>query len=116
LLEGKVKVSKDKNTVYLDPGQQAVNTGNVLKVNEADTELAVAWKNGYFQFDKADLQTIMRQLARWYDADVAYEGNIPHRVFSGKIHRNLNASESLEMLKYFKVNYKLEGKKIIITP
>lgn len=116
LLEGKVEVSKGKNTVYLNPGQQAVNTGNTIKVNETDTELTIAWKNGYFQFDKADLQTVMRQLARWYDADIAYEGNIPRRVFSGKMHRNLNASESLEMLKYFRVNYKLEGKKIIIIP
>jgi transmembrane sensor len=122
LLEGSVKVfipssssSLQKAGVRLNPGQEAVNNNNGLNVQNADTEQAVAWKNGYFQFNHADLYTVMRQLSRWYDVDVAYEGNIPKKIFSGKIHRNLNASESLQMLQYFKVNYKIQGKTIIIS-
>ena len=117
LLAGKISVYGHGVKVILTPGQQAqTGPGGAIKVfDNADTEEAVAWKNGYFQFNNADLFTVMRQLSRWYNVDVAYEGDIPKRIFSGKIHRNLNASESLQMLQYFKVNYKVIGRKIIIS-
>ncbi|MDP9078899.1 MAG: DUF4974 domain-containing protein [Bacteroidota bacterium] len=117
LLEGKISISSHGVKAVLRPGQQArTGSDGAIKVSDnTDPEEAVAWKNGYFQFSNADLFTVMRQLSRWYNVDVAYEGDIPKRIFSGKIHRNLNASEALQMLQYFKVNYKVTGRKIIIS-
>ncbi len=117
LLEGEISISGHGAKAILRPGQQAQTgvDGEIKVFDNTDTEEAIAWKNGFFQFNKADLFTVMRQLSRWYNVEVAYEGDIPKRVFSGKIHRNLNASESLQMLQYFKVNYKIIGKKILIT-
>ena len=116
LLEGSVKVSAiASGDIFLKPGQQAVLLENQLNVNLANTEDAVAWKNGMFRFKDADLQTVMRSVARWYDVEVSYEGNLPGRQFSGEIHRDINLSEVLDILSFFKVHFKIEGKKIIVT-
>lgn len=118
LLEGSVKVTAQTGTsesVFLKPGQQAILLGNQLNVNLSDTEEAIAWKNGMFSFKDADLQTVMRSVARWYDVEVNYEGNLPGRQFSGEIHRNINLSEVLDILSFFKVHFRIDGKKITVT-
>ncbi len=79
LLEGSVKVTGNENRqmVKLSPLQQAVNISGDLKiVDDADIEEALAWKNGKFLFRNTDLQTVMRQLSRWYDVDIEYQGGI----------------------------------------
>jgi len=95
----------------LKPGE-AYSNG---KVSKADVEAAVAWKNGVFIFAKADLQNVMRQLARWYDVEVQYEGNIRIRTFSGKIERELSLADLLDGLKRSDVHFRIEGKKLIVT-
>jgi len=113
LLEGSVKINS--NTI-LKPGEQAslVKNGNV-NVKAVDTDEAVAWKNGIFQFDNTGLEAVMRQLARWYDVEIQYDGKVPNRTFTGKIHKDINASDALSILKFTKVNFKIDGKKIIVT-
>lgn len=117
LLEGAVKVRQlnSRYSALLKPGQQAVNksSGPIL-VKPADIEQAVAWKYGLFQINDASLDAIMRQASRWYDVDVEYQGKIPQRKFSGKIKRDVKASEFLQMLTYFNVHFSIEGRKIIV--
>lgn len=116
LLEGSVKISKGDKSGLLKPGQQAdIDRQNNIRINEADTEQAMAWKNGYFKFNRDNIQTIMRQLARWYDIDVAYEGKIPDDEFVGKIRRSVNLSEVLKVLEMSNVHFKIVNKKIIVT-
>jgi transmembrane sensor len=116
LVEGKVKVSDPKTTVYLVPGEQAVNYAAGLKVKAADVEHIMAWKNGLFSFRDADIKTVMREISRWYDVDVSYEGYITkQRMFNGEFHRNVNASKVLEILSFYKIHYQIQGKKILIT-
>jgi len=117
LLEGKIRVSKNSETAILTPGQQSIihPINNSITVKNANTDEAVAWKNGYFNFDHADIKTVMRSLSRWYDVDIAYEGNVPERHFTGEIHRNLNASQVLEVLSDLNIDFRIEGKKIIVT-
>jgi transmembrane sensor len=119
LLEGSISLSKgDAVTTSLKPGQQAQlgNSGHIQVINNVDIDQVVAWKNGYFSFTRADLQTVMRQLARWYDVDIIYEGKISERQFGGKIHRNSNASEALKVLEEMKVHFRIEEKKIFVMP
>jgi ferric-dicitrate binding protein FerR (iron transport regulator) len=117
LLEGSVKINQVSKTVLLKPGQQARLQDQSLKIiDHVDTEEVIAWKNGYFQFSSASLQQVMRQLARWYDVDIGYEGKIPERRFGGKISRDNNASEVLKVLELSKVKFRIEDKKIIVTP
>jgi transmembrane sensor len=119
LLEGRVQITPNGSAkpVILEPGQQAAVSGTKVELIEhADTEQAVAWKNGYFQFSEANLKTVMQEIERWYDVEIVYEGNVPQPVFSGKLSRNANASEVLKVLEQNQVHFRIEGKKIIVTP
>jgi len=121
LLEGSVKVTTGDHVALLQPGQQsqvsvAENTTGVFKgIQNVDTDEAVAWKNGSFQFDKADIKTVMRQFARWYDVEVIYQGNIKERAISGSMHRDLSAAKALELLSLADVHFIIDGKKIIVS-
>ncbi|TFF38495.1 FecR family protein [Mucilaginibacter psychrotolerans] len=117
LLEGSVKIRQLNNSfsAFLKPGQQAVSKlSGPIQIRDADIEQVIAWKNGLFQINDASIEAIMRQAARWYDVDIEYEGKIPQRQFSGKIKRNVKASEFLQMLTYFNVHSSIEGRKIIV--
>lgn len=118
LLEGAVNIQHGPQAVLLKPGQQArLNTAGKMTVNEeVDLEEVVAWKNGYFHFNHETLEGVMRQIGRWYDAEISYEGNVPDREFGGKIARSSSVTDVLKILELSKVNYRIEGKKIIITP
>jgi hypothetical protein len=72
--------------------------------------------HGYFQFKSADLPSILRQLARWYDADIVYEGNV-NLHFTGQLDKNLNVSKIFETLSLTnEVHFTIKDKKIIVTP
>jgi hypothetical protein len=119
LFEGSVKIGKDKQTVMLKPGQQAIivnnsNASAIEVMNNADTDQVLAWKNGEFSFNETDLQTVMRQIGRWYDVDIEYDGRIPVDHLSGTFSRNMNASKALTLLKFTGINFKIEGRKIIV--
>ncbi|QEC43126.1 FecR family protein [Pseudobacter ginsenosidimutans] len=118
LLEGSVRVVSG-NSVILKPGEVASqsNSGaaSVIRVQPADTDAVMAWKNNRFHFNHTDIPTIMRQLARWYDVDIVYEGAVPTGHFNGKPSRNLSASQVLTLLQHIGVNCRIEGKKIIVA-
>jgi ferric-dicitrate binding protein FerR (iron transport regulator) len=118
LLEGSVKIIAAGQPIkYLQPGQQsAINKqGTITVLNNADTEEVLAWKNGRFQFNSADLKSILRQISRWYDVDVVYKGNV-NLHFTGQLTRNDNVSKVFEELVLTgEVHFKIEGKKIIVT-
>jgi hypothetical protein len=76
----------------------------------------VAWKDGFFVFNNSDIKIIMRQVARWYDVEVEFEGKIPSEGFTGKVSRNVPLSKFIKVLELNDVNVKTEGRKIIIAP
>lgn len=113
LLEGKVQVKQGEKTVLLAPGEQAVLdhvTGSLSKGVNIDVEQVMAWKNGLFSFAGADLPTVMRQLGRWYDVDVRYEGTIPARRFRGKISKTLTLDQVLQTLAQTRVHYSIDNR------
>ncbi|MEO8764005.1 MAG: FecR domain-containing protein [Ginsengibacter sp.] len=115
LLEGVIKVSISNYERLLKPGQQAQIKDNIKMVNGVDVEGVVAWKNGQFQFgEKADLNFIMRKIARWYDVEVEYEGGTINQRFGGEMPMNSNLSQVLEILKTSGVNFSIEGRKVIV--
>lgn len=119
LLEGSVKVSNNEKAAVLQPGQQSkvgINSNIFRTVNDVNIEEELAWKNGYFQFNDASLEQVMRQIERWYDVDIEYVGKISNEHFTGKLPRNTNLSNVLKILSMSEVDFKIEGKKIIITP
>jgi ferric-dicitrate binding protein FerR (iron transport regulator) len=113
LFEGGVKVSDNGRSLVLKPGQQAADL-NLVK--NPDLDQAIAWHKGLFEFNNADIPTIMKELARWYDVEITYEGDIPERHFTGKLYRNVNALKIADILNYNNIHFRIEGKKIIVTP
>lgn len=121
LLEGSVKILEKatKRTVVLKPGQQAsLGSDNRLTVTRVAAGDAVAWKDGLFRFNHSDIEIVMRQMSRWYDVEVEFEGQKPAIKLWGEVYRNVNASQALEILTYFNLKYRIETKdgvkKIII--
>jgi len=118
LLKGSVKIlrpAQNDKAVVIEPGQQAVVADKINVANNIDVEKVMAWKNGKFQFgEKMDIQSIMRQIARWYDVEIEYKGNVNGFV-GGSISRNVNVSNVIGMLeKTGEVKFKIDGKKIIV--
>ena len=120
LIEGAVKVSVDgsNRSAILKPGQQASiqdGSNNLAVLNDVDTDKIIAWKNGYFNFGKATLPEVMRQLERWYDIETVYEKGIPDIRFVGKMTRNITLNELFQILDSTGVSFRIEGKKLIVT-
>lgn len=118
LLEGSVRMRQRSSSTLLTPGQQVQydHTGDTApQITWANTEAVMAWKNGYFQFNDTDLKAVMRELSRWYDVTVQYEGNIPTKKIIGEISKNTNLSEVLQAFSYTGIHFRIEGKTIIVT-
>ncbi len=117
LLEGGVKVMAAGAGRVLQPGQQALVNHNIQVLTGIDTSGVMAWKNGLFQFgDATDITAVMRQLSRWYDVEVEYEGGATRHI-GGTISRNVNISRVLAMLEMTDaVHFRVEGKKVIVLP
>jgi ferric-dicitrate binding protein FerR (iron transport regulator) len=118
LVEGKIKVSRGKVSRVLSPGQQVQGKGLVLEMAAGvDVDQVLAWKNGAFSFRNADLPTVMRQLARWYDIEVEYTGSVPTGTFDGEIGRGLTLNQVLQGLAQARINYTIvNSHKIVIRP
>lgn len=114
LLEGSIKIG----SAVLKPGEQAIikKDGKIDVIENRNPDDAIAWTKGLFAFNEASLQTVMRELSRWYDIDVVYEagaGNMQR--FSGRIDRNLTLSQILNGLKQTRAHFKIEAdQKIVI--
>lgn len=119
LLQGAVKVHSPGKAVLLKPGQQAqFNHGTQgLLVSAADAESAVAWKNGYFSFSNENIQSAMRKIARWYNVDIEYRGDVTHKALWGTISKFENIREVLSMLELTgTMHFSMEGRRVIVTP
>lgn len=115
LLEGSVKISKGSLHKMLVPGQQSrINKTGDIKVVEADIDEAMAWKNGWFQFNAYDIEKVMRQISRWYDVEIVYEGKIPTGHFSGLVSRENDISQVLKIMQAGGVRFKIEGRNVIV--
>lgn len=115
LLEGSVRTSiANGESSVLKPGEQAQVSNSIKVVKDMDVEQVMAWKNGYFKFNRTDLKIIMREIARWYDVEVSYEGNVPVQLYNGDVPRNVNVSEVLKVLEYTGAHFRIEGKKVTV--
>lgn len=118
LLSGSVQIKNNGTApVVLKPGYQSrfVRKTGALEVRRANEEAVMAWKQGYFHFDEADIRTIMRQIERWYDVDVTF-AQVPAKTFSGVIPRNVNVSQVFAILEATgNVHFKIEGNNVIVN-
>jgi len=104
----------ERQGVILKPSEQATLVNNTITTQKIDPTQAIAWKNGYFQFNEASMSTIMRELARWYDIQVIFVDGQPKGQYTTKIERNIPLGKALKILKLNDYDLKLEGKILTI--
>ncbi|WP_162817979.1 DUF4974 domain-containing protein [Niabella yanshanensis] len=115
LLKGAVKLSNKNTSSLLKPGQQASVKEQISVSNNVDMDNVLAWKNNKFIFDNSTIQQIMRQLERWYDIEVVYQGVPTTEAFIGSISRDVKLSQILSLLSETNaVHFEQQGKKVIV--
>jgi ferric-dicitrate binding protein FerR (iron transport regulator) len=119
LVDGAVIVKHQGAERLLKPGEQAHLdlSSQTMGIRNADVEEVIAWKNGKFQFGKSSIKTIMRQIARWYDVEIEYKGDLSGLQLSGIISRKGDVAELLDALEETgDVHFTTENNRIIVTP
>lgn len=116
LLEGGVKVTRNNKTVILTPHEQSLSDakGSISVNRNVNVDEVMAWRGRLFHFESADLPTILREVARWYDVDVVYEGVISKERFFVIINRNSSLSAVLKALQANDVQFNIDGKKLTV--
>ena len=116
LLEGAVRIKTQGTHIDLKPKQQSRVGKNGLSVVTADTEEAVAWKNGYFMFDDEGLESIMRKIARWYNVEVEFKKVNKEQVFSGTVSKFSDVAKVLNKLELTGgVHFEIRERRIIVN-
>ncbi|WP_206022581.1 FecR family protein [Pseudoflavitalea sp. G-6-1-2] len=116
LLEGSVRIAANATSTMLKPGQQArFNQQNITIEEDVNTAQVLAWKNNLFQFENESIEDIMRQLSRWYDINLTYEGALPTKHYFGSVRRQVNLTEVLHMLELAGgISFRIEANNVYI--
>lgn len=126
LAEGLIKISDvNENPVggsgiVINPGYEAIVKENEdnIRINKANVEAELGWKNGMFIFDQETLGSLMRKLSRWYDVDIKYHAGVDTLAhFTGRIQRYENITGILHLMELTgKVQFGVKGKEVEIMP
>jgi ferric-dicitrate binding protein FerR (iron transport regulator) len=117
--EGSVRTSMGKDAPLVYPNQQASfpRNGGTASVGSADMEEVLAWKEGKFRFRRTDIRTIMRQIARWYNVEIDYKGDLAGVRLYGTMSRKESAAELFELLEQTGlVRFSTEGGRVVVMP
>ncbi len=116
LIEGSIKFTHAEKSLVLQPGEQVSLEANgaVVWNKNVDTDDVIAWKNGFFHFEKRRIDFIMRELARWYDIEVVYKDPIDASFFA-EMPKNTNLSDALKSLQLTgKVKFAVDGNRVTV--
>lgn len=120
LVEGSIVVSSIKNgrSMHIVPGQQAkmLENGNIT-INEVNISEIIAWKNGMFYYNDTGIETIMNGIARWYDVDVVYKGDVQELKFGGILSRKEDIESLLKLISLTGVvQFDIKDRTVIVKP
>ena len=116
LLDGAVSMALGLQSALLRPGEQGQyddNKGSMM-TRPVNTRAVVAWKDGYYFFDRTPVKSVMRQIARWYDVTIVYQGAAPKDEIVGKLPRTADVKEVLHIMELIGIHFKIEGKTIVV--
>ncbi|CAL1518001.1 FecR domain-containing protein [Chitinophaga sp. MM2321] len=116
LLEGSIRISAASEGKILKPGYQASMKNGEIRVKQVDVEEAMAWKNGLFIFADTDIETVMRQLSRWYDIEVVIEGTVKKRQLTGEVYRSYTLQQALSVLQATDLHFSINGRQLKVMP
>lgn len=119
LLNGAVKLKFGTgSSTVLSPGMQAtLNSKQSFDVSAVNAEDAIAWKKGIFLFENENIQRVMQKLARWYNVEVEYKGDVYGKKLGGSVSRYENLNDLLKTIELTgKVHFKIEGRRVTVMP
>jgi len=125
LTQGAVSVTSGHTSVVIRPGQQAsllnggmqFNGDIQFKLSEPDLDEVLAWKEGRFRFSNTNIQAVMRQIARWYDVAIEYQGDVSGLNLTGSVSRKESVEELLKAFeKTGGVHFGIADNRIIVMP
>jgi len=117
LVEGSVRIinSTANAASQLSPGKQSLVRGRRTEIIDVETEPYIAWKNGYFAFPDEHISRVMNTIARWYDIEVEYQGDMTHKYFGGTLSRFEDFETLLQTIELTgSVRFKVEGRRVIV--
>lgn len=120
LVQGAVRIGDaGAASRLLHLGQQAVLQHDapqvtVTDISAADMEQVIAWKNGEFSFQDATVESVMRQLSRWYNVEVVYEGRLKERRLVGQVYRSYTLAQVLAVLEATDLHFRIENGKLVV--
>jgi hypothetical protein len=120
LIEGSASIITGLNKTIIKAGELSSVDVFTQKntMSKADLEIASAWRNGLFSFKDADIKMVMKDISRWYNVEVKYEGKVSEAPdFTGKMGRNLTLKQAMKVLSIMRVQFRIEeDKRIVIMP
>ena len=110
LIEGIIEVQSGDSSLLLQPGQQAILSNKKLKFSSKfDSEEVLSWKNNMFKFKNLEIESLMREISRWYNVTVVYEDFIMDE-FTLNVPRNIPLKQLLQILELTSnAHFKLEN-------
>jgi transmembrane sensor len=118
LTEGKIKLNSGAQSQLLAPGQQAVVEGTQpIAVNDnINIQEVLAWRDYKFSYTNESLESIMYEIARWYDIPLVIKGQIT-QTYSFSFDRNKPISEVINQLnKSGDARITMDGNLISVVP
>lgn len=119
LVEGSVALTyaRTMQKQVLEPAQQSTYSKKErrLSVATVDPFYTIAWKSGKFAFNDASIYEVMENIARWYDIEVNYQGDLSSVRYSGTISRFEDFKQLLQIIEWTDlVTLKVDGRRITI--
>lgn len=116
LVEGAVAIlNRESKTVnQLKPGEQSIVREAMTEVRAVDVNRYAAWKDGKIVLEGRTLPDILREVSRWYDIEISYQGRIPQGTFFGRANRGSNLGTVLRLLESADLDYSFEGRTLIV--
>lgn len=117
LVEGSVRITNSASDAasQLSPGKQSIVSGRRTEIRDVETEPYIAWKNGYFAFPDEHISRVMNTIARWYDIEIDYQGDMTHKYFGGTLSRFEDFETLLQTIELTgSVRFKIEGRRVIV--
>lgn len=119
LTQGKIKAAAGEHSSLLVPGQQVEMTrgeDNFTINKVVDTAESIAWKNGRFLFTDAHIKDILPEISRWYNVDVVDSSSVGIHFFIS-VPRKVPLSGLMKAIqRIYPLHYRLEDRKLILTP
>lgn len=116
LTTGHIQLEENNHITFLRPGQQASLIGGQIQVKEVDVEEAIAWRYEAFCFKQRPLESLLNEIARWYDIDIFYQDpQVRNYHFTAWFRRSTPIGELIEILeKTHQIKLELKGKTLIV--